>query len=280
MNESERRQELAQFLRTRRERLSPEGMGLPAASRRRTPGLRREELALLAGVGVSWYTRLEQGQDITVSPHILDSLARVLHLNAAEHHHLFVLAREQVPTASYPLTSSIGQELQGVLDNMLVPAYVFNARWDIVGWNRGIDLVFPDFERLTAPERNILRAMFGNPEHRTIFKDYEQEAYRTVALFRACSDRYVQEPWFKDLIAELEQTSPQFRAWWTEHDIRSTCTGPTELRHPCRGRMVWNTSTFQVVDAPDLQMLVFTAADAETAGKLAALAHDAALLAK
>lgn len=272
MNESKRRQELAHFLRTRRERLSPEVVGFALDARRRTPGLRREELALLAGIGVSWYTRLEQGQDVVVSAQILESLAKVFDLNAAERHHLFVLAREQVPTASYPLTSTISQELQEVLDSMTTPAYIFNARWDIVGWNRAIDYVFPGFEELSAPERNILRAMFGNPVYRTFFhdnEDYEQTAYKTMALFRACTDRYVQEPWFKDLIVELQQMSPEFREWWAEHDIRATCTGPTELKHPSLGRMVFHTSTFQVVDAPDLQMLVFTAAEAETARKLA-----------
>jgi transcriptional regulator with XRE-family HTH domain len=272
MNESKRRQELAHFLRTRRERLSPEVVGFALDARRRTPGLRREELALLAGIGVSWYTRLEQGQDIMVSPQILESLARAFDLNAAERHHLFVLAREHVPTESYPLTSAISQELQGVLDAMATPAYIFNARWDIVGWNRAIDYVFPGFAGLSAPERNVLRVMFGNPVYRTLYyddEDYEQVAYKTVALFRACTDRYVQEPWFKDLIVELQQMSSTFREWWADHNIRATCTEPTEMKHPSLGRMVFHTSFFQVVDAPDLQMLVFTAAEAETARKLA-----------
>ncbi|QBD80720.1 XRE family transcriptional regulator [Ktedonosporobacter rubrisoli] len=271
MNKSIRRQELAQFLRTRRERLSPEVVGVALDTRRRTPGLRREELALLAGIGVSWYTRLEQGQDIVVSPQILERLAKVFDLNAAERHHLFVLAREHVPTEFYPLTSTISQELQGVLDSIATPAYVFNPRWDIMGWNRAINYVFPGFEGLSLLERNILRVMFGNPVYRTLYydnEDYEQVAYKTVALFRACTDRYVQEPWFKDLIAELQQMSSAFQEWWAEHDVRATCTEPRALKHPSLGRMVFHTSIFQVVDAPDLQMLVFTAAEAETARKL------------
>jgi transcriptional regulator with XRE-family HTH domain len=269
MNEDQRHQELAHFLRTRRERLSPNVVRVSLASRRRTPGLRREELAVLAGIGVSWYTRLEQGQDILVSPQILNSLATALELNAAERHHLFVLAREQVPIESYPLTSTISQELQGVLNAMAIPAYIFNPRWDIIGWNQHIDKVFPDFEWLSRPERNILRAIFSIPVYRTLFSDYAQEAWKTMAHFRACSDRYVQEPWFKDLIAELQQASAEFREWWEDHDIRATCKGPIGLNHPSCGRMVFHTSTFQVVDAPDLQMLVFIPAEAETARKLA-----------
>lgn len=268
MNKSTRRQELAHFLRTRRARLSPEVMGDALDTRRRTPGLRREELAVLAGIGISWYTRLEQGHDIVVSLQVLESLARVLELSTAERHHLFVLAREHIPTASYPLTCAISQELQAVLDSMSIPAYIFNARWDIVGWNGSIGVVFPGFEELSPPERNILRSMFGNPVSQTLFSDYEQEAYKTMALFRASSDRYVQAPWFQDLIAELEQMSALFQELWAEHDIRATCTGPTELKHPVLGRMVFHTSTFHVVDAPDLLMLVFTAAEVETARKL------------
>ncbi len=269
MNENKQHQELADFLRTRRERLLPEAVGFPFDSRRRTPGLRREELAVLAGIGVSWYTRLEQGQDIVVSTQILERLAKVFDLNATERHHLFVLARGQVPTESYPLASTIDQELQDVLDSMVMPAYIYNPRWDIIGWNRAIDYIFPGFEQLSASECNILRIMFGRPEYRQISTNYEQDAWRAVALFRATSDRYIQELWFKDLIADLQQLSTEFREWWAEHGIRSTCIGPLELKHPALGRMNFYTNTFQVVDASDLQMRVFTAADAETSRKLA-----------
>lgn len=269
MNGNKQRQELADFLRTRRERLSPEAVGFPFDSRRRTPGLRREELAVLAGIGVSWYTRLEQGQDIVVSSQFLESLAKVFDLNSTERHHLFVLARGQVPTEPYPLTSTIGQELQGLLDSMAIPAYIYNPRWDIIGWNRAIDYLYPDFEQLPASERNILRVMFGRPETRKLFVNYEDDTWKAVALFRATSDRYVQELWFKDLIAELQQASAEFREWWIKHGIRSTCIGPLELNHPALGSMNFYTSAFQVVDSPDLQMRVFTPVEAETARKLA-----------
>jgi transcriptional regulator with XRE-family HTH domain len=268
MNENKQRQELADFLRTRRERLSPDAAGFPFDSRRRTPGLRREELAVLAGIGVSWYTRLEQGQDIVVSSQILERLAQVFDLDATERHHLFVLARGQVPTEFYPLTSTIGQELQGLLDSMDIPAYIYNPRWDIIGWNRAIDYLYPGFELLPASERNILRVLFGRPEIRKIFVNYEDDTWKAVALFRATSDRYVQELWFKDLIAELQQASAEFRQLWTEHGIRSVCIGPVELEHPALGLMNFYANTFQVVDSPDLQMRVFTPVEAETARKL------------
>jgi transcriptional regulator with XRE-family HTH domain len=274
MDNKKRRQELAQFLRTRREQISPEVVGLPAGSRRRTPGLRREELSLLAGMSVTWYTRLEQGQDIIVSPQVLEGLARVFDLNAAERKHLFILAREQVPADSYPLTSMISPQLQCILDTMsYYPAYVTNPRWDVVGWNSAMCRVFPEFDPLSMYEHNILRSLFNNPLQQTVLSDWEKEARATLALFRASTDRYVRETWFKTLIAELQQTSPEFREWWPRHDIQSAYTGQKELNHPLVGRMVLQASTFQVVDAPDLRMIISTAAEAETARKLIQLAE-------
>jgi transcriptional regulator with XRE-family HTH domain len=281
MNDNKRRQELAQFLRTRRERLSPEVAGLSVGSRRRTPGLRREELSLLAGIGVTWYTRLEQGQDIVVSPQVLESLAKVFDLNAAERHHLFVLAREQVPTDSYPLTSVISPQLQYILDGMGSPAYIINPRWDLMGWNLGMQRLFPNIfpfvDTLSMHERNILRAMFSNPLQRTLLNNWEKEARRVLALFRANADRYVREPWFKSLVAELQQTGPEFREWWAQHDIQSACVGPKEVLHPLLGRMNLQTNTFQAVDSVDLQMIILTAAEAETERKLIQLTSSPAI---
>lgn len=281
MNDNKRRQELAQFLRTRRERLSPEVAGLSVGSRRRTPGLRREELSLLAGIGVTWYTRLEQGQDIIVSSQVLESLAKVFNLDAAERHHLFVLAREQVPTDSYPLTSVISPQLQSILDGMGTPAYIINPRWDLMGWNLAMHRLFPNIfpfvDTLSMHERNILRAMFSNPLQRTLLSNWEKEARRVLALFRANADRYVKEPWFKSLVAELQQTGPEFREWWAQHDIQSACMGPKEVLHPLLGRMNLQTNTFQAVGSVDLQMIILTAAEAETERKLIQLTSSPAI---
>ncbi len=275
MKDEKRRQELAQFLRTRRERLSPEEAGLSAHLHRRTPGLRREELSQLAGMGITWYTRLEQGQDIIASPQVLESLARVFDLNAAERNHLFVLAREEVPADPYPLTSRISPQLQAVLDTMSnSPAYITNPRWDIVGGNQAMHCVFQELNTRYIHERNILRSLFTDPLHRTVLRDWEKEAKGMLALFRASSDRYVGEAWFKTLVAELQETSPEFRAWWSQHDIQSAYTGYKEMNHPLVGWLVLQTSTFQVIDAPDLRMVIFTAAEAETTRKLTCLVES------
>src|SRR5215472_154383 len=146
MHDQARRTELAKFLRTRRERLSPEAFGLPSGTRRRTPGLRREELALLAGVGTTWYTWLEQGRAITVSKQVLESLARIVRLGAAERAHLFVLARDDLPADPFPLTQTIDPALQLIVDTMGVyPALVLNPRWDILAWNQAACRVLGDF---------------------------------------------------------------------------------------------------------------------------------------
>ncbi|HEY7419920.1 MAG TPA: helix-turn-helix transcriptional regulator [Ktedonobacteraceae bacterium] len=278
MNDQERRKELAQFLRTRRERIAPESVGLPASSRRRTPGLRREELAMLAGIGVTWYTRLEQGYDITVSPQVLESLARVLGLNAVERNHLFLLAREQQPVDPYPFTTTISPALQCILDSMgTSPAYISNPRWDVLAWNQAMVHVYnTDFGALHLHELNILRFAFTHPLRRKLLVNWEQAAQGTLALFRASSERYIGEPWLKALIAELELASPEFRAWWPQHALQATHTEKKELNHPLVGRLVLQPTTFQVVDAPDLRMVIYTPLpEANTAQKLAQLVDPA-----
>ncbi|HEX4205590.1 MAG TPA: helix-turn-helix transcriptional regulator [Ktedonobacteraceae bacterium] len=277
-NDIQRRQELAHFLRMRRERILPEAVGLSVGARRRTPGLRREELAQLAGIGLTWYTRLEQGKDIIVSPQVIESLARIFDLNAAERQYLFVLAREQVPADPHPFTSQMSPQLQSVLDTMgNTPAYIINLRWDIVGWNQAMGHVFSDLAVFALHERNILRSLFTNPLQRSVLHDWEKEAKATLAQFRASTDRYVREPWFKALVGELQQTSLEFREWWPRHDIQSVCSARKELDHPLVGLLVLQSSTFQVVDAPDLRMVIFTAAEAETARKLIRLVEQTEL---
>src|SRR6266699_5833052 len=213
MNDQERRKELAQYLRTRRERISPEAVGLPGGSRRRTPGLRREELALVAGIGVTWYTGLEQGRAITVSMQVLESLARVLDLNADERNHLFLLARQQQPVDPYLFTTAVSPALQCILDNMgISPAYVANPRWDLLAWNQAMACVYQtDFGALPLRERNILRLVFTSPSQRMPLIDWEKAAQGLLALFRVSTQRYVGELWREALVAELERASPQFR---------------------------------------------------------------------
>lgn len=218
---------------------------------------------------------MEQGRDITVSPQVLESLTRVFGLDAAERNHLFVLAREQLPADPYPLTGIISPALQGILDTMgIYPAYVANPRWDIVGWNQAMCRVYTDFGSLPIHERNIPRFLFRNPLQRVLLANWEKEAQGMLALFRASTERYVREPWFQALVTDLQQASPEFRAWWPRHDIQAAHTGQKELNHPFVGRLVLQSTTFQVIDVPDLRMVIYTPLpEANTAKKLAQLAR-------
>lgn len=273
MDKEHRQAELALFLRTRRERLSPLQVGLPVAGRRRTPGLRREELAALAGVGISWYTWLEQGRAITVSAQVLDSLADALQLNAVERTHLFILARGELPMTALPPTEEVGETVYQVLDALgTCPAYVVNARWDVVAWNKAACRVFIDFAALLRQDRNLLKLTFTHPTLRERYVDWEGVAQRILALFRASTGQSAGEEWFTELVGELSCISPEFRAWWPRNDISEAPHESKELDHPQVGRLVLHPNPLQVGHSPDLWMLVYTpAVETDTSAKLQCL---------
>jgi transcriptional regulator with XRE-family HTH domain len=280
MDEQERRTALAQFLRTRRERVSPDGFGLPMGKRRRTPGLRREELALLAGVGITWYTWLEQGRDITVSAPVLESLARVLQLNADERIHLFLLAREQLPAAPIPAIETVNPALQLILDSMGVyPAYAICPRWDIMAWNQAAARLYGDFSTLSGRERNLLWQIFMSQGLRTQIVDWEAGAQHAVALFRASTQRAIGEAWLTELVTDLTQASPEFREWWSRYDIQDMYPCQMQLDHPLVGLLDMQVTSFQLTDHSDLRMLVHTPVPGtETQAKLAALSTSGSAL--
>ncbi|MDC0746775.1 helix-turn-helix transcriptional regulator [Polyangium mundeleinium] len=220
-----RRVELAQFLRTRRARLRPADVGLPEGARRRTPGLRREEVARLADVGVSWYTWLEQGRDIHVSEPLLERLALALRLSPTERAHLFDLAHGRPaarPTISPDAVSVI---LQRVLDAYPFPALVFTSRWDILAWNEPAVILFGDLGALPVEQRNGLWSMFMNPERRARMPGWEKDARRAVAGFRLDAARAADRTEFDALVAELSRVSPEFARFWGEHDVAEVPEG-------------------------------------------------------
>jgi len=273
MDTAPRRTELAHFLRTRRERLSPaEGIAL-GVGRRRTPGLRREEVAFMVGVSTSWYTWLEQGRDIVVSAQVLERLAQALLLSAEGRAHLFILARDEVPvpgTAADTLT--IDAPTQQVLDAVSpAPAYVVNARWQVVAWNRIACRVFVDFATLSERERNLLRLLFTHPVVRERYEQWECIAEHMLALFRVSTARSVGEPWYTDLIAELSSASHEFQLWWPQHDIAKSPREVKALNHPLVGRLVFSPNPLQIANAPDCWMLVHTPVPGT--GTLAKLKH-------
>jgi len=259
MDDEQRRAELTLFLRTRRARLSPHQVGLPAVGRRRTPGLRREEVAEVAGVGVSWYTWLEQGRAITVSASVLDSLARALQLDTAERNHLFILAREEVPATPTPITIGVNSAVQSILDSLeIYPAYVTNARWDVVAWNRAACRIFVDFTTLSLRDHNLLWFMFAHPFARQLYVDWAATAQQTLALFRASTGRYIGETWFTELVANLSCVSPEFAVWWSHNEVHGTPERDKEINHPQLGRLVLQPTILPLAQTPDLCMMVYT----------------------
>ena len=257
--EYQRLQELEDFLRTRRDRLAPEDVGLPRGSRRRTPGLRRSEVAQLAGVSVEWYTWLEQGRPITVSSQVLESLVRALRLNANEREHLFFLAHQQPPPERAMELETVSPTLQRFLDHQgLSPAFVLGRRWDGLAWNEAARVVFGDSSQLTTRERNSVWRIFTSPTHRQLLVDWEGHAQRLLAQFRATCGRYPNDPYLTELIHDLMLCSPEFRAWWPDHEVLGTPEGQKTFNHPQLGCLMFEHVTFQVVDAPDLSVSVYT----------------------
>lgn len=266
MKESERRQALADFLRQRRASLSPGDVGLPAGMRRRTPGLRREEVAQLANVGTSWYIWLEQGRDVHPSAQVLESLAQALRLTPNERRHLFLFAGQSLP--AYSVEESVSPILQQVLDALNPnPAYVMGRRWDFLAWNKTADEVFAISDASHPYALNILWRIFTSPTIQAHFSNWEQAARGMLAEFRAASARYLDDVWFEELIEELKRVSPEFYRWWPHHDARRSLDGHKVMKHPTLGHLEFEYATLQTPNSPDMRVSIFTPV-AETGEKL------------
>jgi transcriptional regulator with XRE-family HTH domain len=263
--------ELSQFLQSRRARIQPERVGLSSHGRRRAPGLRREELAQLANVGLTWYTWLEQGRNVNASDEVLMSIAQALQLTPDEQAYLFALARSQ-HQSHYPI-EQISPTLQRILDDwQICPAYVTNSRWDIIAWNSMACRVFCDFAALSPQECNILCFLFQHPLARKIHVDWEQQAKGAIALFRASTEQYIGEAWLTDFVNNLQQQSSEFQQWWTEHEVQAVHSIRKELNHPEMGWLVLQPTTLYIADSPNLRLMVYTPVpEADTVTKLAKL---------
>src|SRR5262245_43436701 len=215
-----RRRELGTFLRSRRERIRPEDVGLRSRRRRRTPGLRREEVAQLAGVGVTWYTWLEQGRDIRPSAQVLDAIARTLQFDAHEHSHLFTLAGVPATTVVDECVS-LCRTVQPILDQLEpFPACVLNARLDLLGFNRAYASFFEHLDDIPIEDRNIMWLTFTDPRWRRVIVDWDEVVGRMVAEYRAAMAEHLDEPGWKTLVARLQRVSPEFNELWDRHDVQ------------------------------------------------------------
>jgi transcriptional regulator with XRE-family HTH domain len=270
-NGERRRAELADFLRTRRASFKPEDVGLPNGGRRRTPGLRREEVALLAGVGTTWYTWLEQGRDVRASIEVLEALARALRLKPAERAHLMLLGRGEEPPPSKPPAERVSTTLRRVIDNLGAnPAWVLGRRWDYLAWNRAADVIFGDLGRVPRAARNHIWLTFMDPARRELFTDWERNYPLLVAKFRADSARHLGDPAFEELIHALRQSSPEFCKAWKRHEVAGDGSGRKVLRHPELGMLAFEHAVLNPTDAPEQRLVLYSPLpEHDTAPKLA-----------
>lgn len=251
---------LGGFLRDRRTRLDPAAFGIQGG-RRRTPGLRREEVAQRANISPTWYTWLEQGRGGAPSAEVLDRLASGLMLTEAEREHLFILALGRPPEPRYRSFEGVTPRLQRVLDALpFSPAIIKTATWDVVAWNKAAATLFTDYGQLPPEQRNILRLMFSDKRVRSAQEDWETVARVVVAAFRADAARAGANEEIAQLVDELSRISPTFRSLWRNHDVADYREGRKRMRHPDIGPMELEFSVFAVDGRPDLGMMVFNPA--------------------
>ena len=265
--------QLAAFLRSRRARLTPADVGLPGDSepgRRRTPGLRREEVAELSGVGVTWYTWLEQGRKIPASPQVIDALARALRLSGDEHRHLRELAGLTAPPAA--ADDDTQPRLQRLVDAVSPnAASVYDIHFDYLAWNESYRRLRHDPATLPAERRNLLWMMFTAAENRARMTTWERAARALLSQFRAAAGRHPGDPRFAELTAALTEASPRFRDWWAEYPVRYFRPARIRVSHPLAGRITLEMFQLRLEDDPGLLMVIQVPADAASQDRVVAL---------
>jgi transcriptional regulator with XRE-family HTH domain len=269
-----RRTELAAFLRSRRERITPGDVGMAPGLRRRTPGLRREEVAQLAGVGVTWYTWLEQGRPINASTQVLDAVARTLRLDGAEREHLYRLA--DVPDAAVEEEAdNLPEDVQTVLDALVpLPASVANGRSDILAWNAAYAAIFPVVETARPCERNSMWMAFTLPPCCNPVANLAETAPELVAAFRHRYSRHLDEPGWKDLVRRLQAVSPEFARLWASHDVALSASSTKIFRHHAAGEIRTRTLPLDIAAAPGARLVTYTPTDEESRERIGwLLAH-------
>lgn len=252
--------ELGDFLQARRQELSPAAAGLPDDGRRRVPGLRREEVALLASISPDYYTRLEQGRRRAAEP-VLEALARALRLDPDERAYLFELSGKDAGRPRRRRAQSVQPPLQRLLDNLVdTPAFVLGRRTDILAWNPLGAALFTDFGQLSPKERNFVRLVFCDPVVRALYVDWDYAAKACVAQLRMEASRDPADARLMALVGELSVRDPDFRRWWGDHRVAARTAGTKALCHPVAGELDLDWSTLTDAADPDQQLIALTAA--------------------
>ena len=269
--------QVSEFLKSCRARLQPGDLGLPDPQRRRTPGLRREDVAALSGLSVTWYTWLEQGRNVHVSDTVLDRLSITFRLSTDERSYLYSLAQHRPP----PLNSDGAQQTANpavlqMLHTLPIPALVKTARWDVIGWNRLVAQVFRDYDSLLPADRNLLRILFTDPIYAIDAAEFREMARRVLAKFRIDYSQAGSDPAFDELISELEQRSPTFRTVWRSPEVTGRSEGVNLIRHPVHGELRFEHSSYVPEGQPLHRVVVFVPHDERTARQIAQLNAETA----
>jgi len=269
-NGEHRRAELADFLRRRRASLQPADVGLRAGGRRRTPGLRREEVAQIAGVGATWYTWLEQARDVRASLEVLEAIATALRLTPAERAHLLLLGRGEAPPAVAAPAERASPTLKRLIEHLGVnPAFILGRRWDYLAWNDAAAALLGDLGSLPRAARNHVWLTFTDPRRRELFCDWERSSRLITAKFRADSAQHLGDPAFDELVRALRRSSPEFCKAWKRHEVARDGEGRKDLRHPVVGPLSFEHAVFNPTNEPDQRLILYSPLpDHDTAAKL------------
>jgi transcriptional regulator with XRE-family HTH domain len=271
------REELSDFLRSRRGRLTPDELGLRSYGPRRVPGLRREELAQLAGVSVDYYTRLEQGRGVHPSSSVLDAIARALQLDQPEASHLRRLAAPQSTPRRKPPPERVRPAIRLLLERLdRVAALVLGRRMDVLAWNSLAAVLICDFGALPRRERNIVRLTFLDESMRSLYPEWDRSAANGAGLLRSAAGRWPDDPELAALVGELSVKSNEFVRAWAHHDVREKMYGTKRIHHPLVGELMLLYETLTLPDEPEQQLVTYTAADTESQTALDLLASIAA----
>jgi len=266
------REELTRFLRSARARLQPGDVGLPVGERRRAEGLRREEVATLSGMSVTWYTWFEQGRDVQLSAPMLERLCATLRLSPQQREFMYALAQHRPPPLSLPPDDEIHPALQHLLDALSIPAQVITEDWTVIGWNRHVLRLFRDYASLPDPaDRNLFKILLSDPRYRTDPDEYRTMARKVTARFKWDYSRTTRIHVFEALIAEMLERCPLFREYWHESEVASHLQGFHSVDVAGLGRITLQHSSYAVEEAPSQRLMLFAPLDAESALRLAEL---------
>lgn len=258
-NDENRYKELADFLKTRRAKILPSQVGINTATRRRTPGLRREEVAHLAGIGITWYTWLEQGREIHVSAQVIESISKVLLLDTQERNHLYLLANQPLPVDIPEYQGIVSPLLQHFLDSLLYsPSIIIDQHWNVIAWNKASIVILGDFNKMNCRQRNIVWAMFTDEKFKQLYVDWNTYAKALVSNFRSTCGKYIQDPWLIQFVNDLKKKSSEFDHLWSLHEITTNNEVYKQINHPSVGMLDFEVCNFVVTNNEVLKMIIHT----------------------